>query len=131
MPARARRHHVDVADDAQLLLGGSDKIGIADVAGIVVGLETHIGRHGERDIERLARAGAVRRALGGLAKILEAGDAHKLVDISDDIPPMLLEVAVDALLEQLVRRHFRQCCVLNHEVISISCCADPNHPVQW
>ena len=64
-------------------------------------------------------------------KVLEAGDAHKPIDIGDDILPMLVKVTVDALLEQLVRRHLRQCCVLNHEVISISCCADPNHPVQW
>ena len=131
MPARARRHHVDMADDAQLLFGGSDKIGVSDVAGIVVNLEAHVARHGERGVERLARAGTVRRALGRCVKVLEAGDAHKPIDIGDDILPMLVKVTVDALLEQLVRRHLRQCCVLNHEVISISCCADQNHPVQW
>ena len=107
MPARARRHHVDVADDAQLLLGGSDKIGVADVAGIVVNLEAHVARHGERGVERLARAGTVRRALGRCAKVLEAGDAHKPIDIGDDILPMLVKVTIDALLEQLVRRHSR------------------------
>ena len=131
MPARARRHHVDMADDAQLLFGGSDKIGVADVAGIVMNLEAHVARHGERGVERLARAETVRRALGRCVKVLEAGDAHKPIDIGDDILPMLVKVTVDALLEQLVRRHLRQCCVLNHEVISISCCADQNHPVQW
>ena len=100
MPARARRHHVDVADDAQLLFGGSDKIGVADVAGVVVNLEAHVVRHGER-------GGTVRRALGRCAKVLEAGDAHKPIDIGDDILPMLVKVTIDALLEQLVRRHSR------------------------
>ena len=107
MPARARRHHVDVADDAQLLFGGSDKIGVADVAGVVVNLEAHVVRHGERGVESLARAGTVRRALGRCAKVLEAGDAHKPIDIGDDILPMLVKVTIDALLEQLVRRHSR------------------------
>ena len=131
MPTRARRHHVDVADDAQLLLGCSDKIDVADVAGIIVDLKAHIGCHGERGVKRLARARAVRSALGSCAKIFEAGNAHELVDVGDDILPMLVKVAIDVLLEQLIRRHLRQCVVLNHEVISISCCADQNHPVQW
>ena len=117
------------ANDTQLLLGGAGKIGVADVAGVIVDLEAHVARHAERGVERLARARAIRSALGSCAKIFEAGDAHELVNVGDDILPMLVKVAVDALFEQLIRRHLRQCGVLNHEVISISCCADPNHPV--
>ena len=99
-PAGAGGHHVHVADDADLAVGAAGQVGVADVALDVARPKPHALGHLERGGQRLARPGAVRRALGGLVQLLDAGDAHQRVDVGDDVVPMLVEVCVDLVVDQ-------------------------------
>ena len=93
-PAGAGRHHVHVADDAQLRVRGAGEVGEADIALGIMGLETHAARQLERRFERLLGAGAERGAVGLLVVFLEAGNAHERGDVIHHGVPVLLEVCV-------------------------------------
>ena len=93
-PAGTGRHHVHVADDAQLRVRGAGEVGEADVALGIVGCKAHAARQLERRSERLLGAGAERGTVGLLVVFLEAGDAHERGDVVHHGVPVLLKVGV-------------------------------------
>ena len=101
-PARAGRHHVGMADDADLRVRGTGKVGEPDVAFGVVRLEAHALRDAERRVERLLGTGAERCAVGGLVAFQEAGDAHERGDVLHHDVPVVVKVGVYLLGEFLV-----------------------------
>ena len=95
VPAGTGGNHVHVADDAQLRVALAGEVGEPDVALGIVRLESHVGSHFKRGLQRLLRAGAERSAFGRLVRFLEAGDADERLDVFDHRLPIFLEIRVD------------------------------------
>ena len=99
MPTGARRHHIHVANDAQLRGAFTRKVSVTHVALIVMRRKTHAFCQVKRRIKRPARPWTKGCAPARRAFILEAGNMHQRVNVGNNVFPMLIQIFLNALLQ--------------------------------
>ena len=99
VPARPLGHHVHVGDRGNLLVRGTGKVRIAEVAVAVVGLQAADVGDTQGLVERLARTRAPGGVLLGGTEVLDAPVAHEGLDVIEHLGPHALDELVDLCLE--------------------------------